>query len=97
MPLFYHKLGKIPHKRHIRFSETRRPLYYEQLLAMIGFECIQIPITSNRPTMAKEIRGSYSVKPEIALETILKSYRLKGSKSPHNPITRQQNDRISQQ
>jgi homogentisate 1,2-dioxygenase len=35
--------------------------------------------------MVKEIRGSYSVKPEIALENHLKSYRLKGFQVPPQP------------
>ncbi|MFM2041206.1 MAG: hypothetical protein RLZZ493_1795, partial [Bacteroidota bacterium] len=34
---FYHKLGKIPHKRHIQFEKENGALYYEQLFGTEGF------------------------------------------------------------
>jgi hypothetical protein len=37
MPL-YHKLGKIPHKRHTTFRKEDGSLYYEQLFGTIGFD-----------------------------------------------------------
>jgi homogentisate 1,2-dioxygenase len=76
---FYHKLGKIPHKRHTVFRKPDGSLYSEQLFGTIGFDGMYTnSYHEHRPTMVKEIRGSYSVKPEIALENHLKSYRLKG-------------------
>jgi len=76
---FYHKMGSIPHKRHTVFKKPDGSLYYEQLFGTIGFDGMSTnSYHEHRPTMVKEIRDSYSVKPEIALENHLKSYRLKG-------------------
>ncbi|AZQ43405.1 homogentisate 1,2-dioxygenase [Nonlabens ponticola] len=76
---FYHKLGKIPHKRHTVFRKPDGSLYHEQLFGTIGFDGMYTnSYHEHRPTMVKEIRNSYSVKPEIALENHIKSYRLKG-------------------
>ncbi|SVE27649.1 uncharacterized protein METZ01_LOCUS480503, partial [marine metagenome] len=35
---FYHKLGKIPHKRHTTFQKKDGSLHYEELFGTIGFE-----------------------------------------------------------
>ena len=37
MPI-YHKLGKIPQKRHTQFEKPDGSLYYEQLFGTIGFD-----------------------------------------------------------
>ena len=37
MPV-YHKLGKIPRKRHVQFRKENGNLYYEQLFGTIGFD-----------------------------------------------------------
>ena len=37
MPI-YHKLGKIPSKRHTIFEKPGGGLYYEQLFGTIGFD-----------------------------------------------------------
>ena len=34
---FYHKLGKVPPKRHTQFRKENGELYYEQLFGTIGF------------------------------------------------------------
>ncbi|WP_298950870.1 homogentisate 1,2-dioxygenase [uncultured Nonlabens sp.] len=76
---FYHKLGKIPPKRHTQFRKPDGSLYSEQLFGTIGFDGMSTnSYHEYRPTMVKEIRNQYSVKPEIALENHMKSYRLKG-------------------
>ncbi|WP_292890023.1 homogentisate 1,2-dioxygenase [Nonlabens sp.] len=76
---FYHKLGKIPPKRHTQFRKPDGSLYSEQLFGTIGFEGTSTnSYHMYRPTMVKEIKNQYSVKPEIALKNHLKSYRLKG-------------------
>lgn len=80
---FYHKLGNIPPKRHTIFKKPDGSLYYEQLFGTIGFDGMSTnSYHVHRPTMVKEIRGQYSIKPEIALENHLKSYRLKGFQVP---------------
>ena len=79
-------MGSIPHKRHTVFRKPDGSLYYEQLFGTIGFDGMSTnSYHEHRPTMVKEIRGSYSVKPEIALENHLKSYRLKGFQVPPQP------------
>jgi homogentisate 1,2-dioxygenase len=83
---FYHKIGNIPHKRHTVFKKPDGSLYYEQLFGTIGFDGMYTnSYHEHRPTMVREIRNSYSVKPEIALENHLKSYRLKGFQVPPQP------------
>ncbi|GAK88520.1 homogentisate 1,2-dioxygenase [Nonlabens ulvanivorans] len=76
---FYHKLGKIPPKRHTVFRKPNGELYSEQLFGTIGFDGMSTnSYHVHRPTMVKEIKGQYSVKPEIALENHIKSYRFRG-------------------
>lgn len=76
---FYHKLGKIPPKRHTQFRKPDGTLYSEQLFGTIGFDGMSTnSYHVHRPTMVKEIRNQHSVKPEIALKNHIKSYRLRG-------------------
>src|SRR5680860_776408 len=76
---FYHKLGNIPPKRHTVFKKPDGSLYYEQLFGTIGFDGMYSNMYhEQRPTQLKEIRGSYDVKPKIAIENNIKSYRLRG-------------------
>ncbi|WP_299259483.1 homogentisate 1,2-dioxygenase [uncultured Aquimarina sp.] len=78
---FYHSLGKIPPKRHTIFRKPDGNLYYEQLFGTIGFDGMSTNSYHNhRPTQLKEIKGSYSVAPEIAINNNIKSYRLHGFK-----------------
>ncbi len=78
MPL-YHTLGKIPHKRHTIFKNDAGNHHYEQLFGTVGFVGMSsLLYHTHRPTMVKNILGSYSVEPKIAIEKNLKSYRLKG-------------------
>lgn len=76
---FYHKLGKIPHKRHTQFRKPNGELYSEQLFGTIGFDGMSTnSYHEQRPTQVKEILGQYSVKPEIAKENNMQAYRFKG-------------------
>ena len=76
---FYHKLGKIPPKRHTQFRKKDGSLYYEQLFGTIGFDGMSTnSYHEHRPTMVKEIRKQYSVKPKIAKANNIQSYRLRG-------------------
>jgi len=82
MPL-YHQLGKIPHKRHTVFKNEQGDFYYEQLFGTVGFDGMYTNMYHvHRPTQVKEIRGSYSVAPEIARENNIQSYRLRGFQVP---------------
>jgi len=76
---FYHKLGKIPEKRHIQFRKPNGELYYEQLFGTVGFDGMYSNMYHvHRPTQVKEIRKQYSVAPEIAKPNNMQSYRLYG-------------------
>lgn len=76
---FYHKLGEIPPKRHTQFRKPDGTLYSEQLFGTIGFDGMSTnSYHVHRPTQVKEIRKQYSVKPEIAKENNMQSYRFKG-------------------
>ncbi len=76
---FYHKLGKIPPKRHTQFRKPDGSLYSEQLFGTVGFDGMYCNIYhENRPTQVKEIKKQYSVAPKIVKSNNLHSLRLKG-------------------
>ena len=78
MPI-YHKLGKIPAKRHVQFKKPDGGLYYEQLFGTIGFDGMStLMYQMHRPTMVKEILSETDVKPKIAVEKGIKARLLKG-------------------
>lgn len=82
MPL-YHKLGNIPPKRHTIFKKPDGSYYYEQLFGTIGFDGMSTNMYhEHRPTQVKEIKGSYSIAPKIAIANNIKSYRLRGFEVP---------------
>ena len=61
--VFYHKLGKIPHKRHTVFRKGDGSLYHEHLMGTLGFALIFIRISIVIPdpeTLAK-ITGPVSM------------------------------------
>ena len=66
---FYHKLGKIPNKRHTVFRQADGRLYHEQLFGTIGFDGMSsLLYHADPPTDVKDILNTVSVAPEIALE-----------------------------
>ncbi len=78
MPI-YHKLGKIPAKRHTIFKSPNGDYYYEQLFGTEGFQGMaSLLYHLHRPTQVKEVLKSYSVKPKIAVEHNLTSRKLMG-------------------
>jgi homogentisate 1,2-dioxygenase len=82
MPI-YHKLGKIPSKRHTQFEKPNGGLYYEQLFGTIGFDGMSaLMYHLYRPTMVKEIVSETDVSPKIALEKSIKARLLKGFEVP---------------
>lgn len=82
MPI-YHKLGKIPHKRHIQFRKPDGELYYEQLFGTIGFDGMSSLLYHNhRPTMVKELGASIDMTPQIAVEKSVRSRKLIGYDVP---------------
>jgi homogentisate 1,2-dioxygenase len=82
MPI-YHKLGKIPQKRHTQFRKTDGGLYYEQLFGTIGFDGMSsLMYQIHRPTMVREILSETNVAPKIAVEKGMKARLLKGFEIP---------------
>jgi homogentisate 1,2-dioxygenase len=78
MPI-YHKLGKIPQKRHTQFRKPDGGLYYEQLFGTIGFDGMSSLLYQvHRPTMVKEILTETNVAPKIAVEKSIKARLLQG-------------------
>ena len=78
MPI-YHKLGKIPEKRHTQFRKPDGSLYYEQLFGTIGFDGMSSLLYHHqRPTMVKDILSTTDVTPKIAVEKNIKSRKLIG-------------------
>ena len=78
---FYHKLGKIPQKRHIQFKKPNGEFYYEQLFGTIGFDGMSTnSYHEQRPTKVKSIQKQYSIAPKIAKTNNIQSYRLHGFK-----------------
>ena len=64
---FYHKLGKIPPKRHTQFRKPDGSLYSEQLFGTIGFDGMSTnSYHEHAPTKVKAIKKQYSVAPKIA-------------------------------
>lgn len=78
MPI-YHKVGKIPHKRHTVFQSPKKKHYYEQLFGTEGFSGMSSLLYHvHRPTQIKEIVRSYSVAPKIAVEKNIRPMLLEG-------------------
>ena len=78
MPI-YHKLGKIPPKRHTQFEKPDGGLYYEQLFGTIGFDGMSsLSYHVHRPTQVKEIGEALDVSPKIAVEKNITSRKFIG-------------------
>ena len=80
---FYHKLGKIPHKRHTTFKKPDGGYYYEQLFGTEGFSGMSSLLYHvHRPTQVKVIKDPKDFRPKAALEHNITSRMLEGFKVP---------------
>ena len=78
MPI-YHRLGKLPPKRHTQFRKPDGNLYYEQLFGTVGFDGMSsLMYHVGRPTQVKEIRGKQDVSPKIAEAKTITARKLLG-------------------
>ena len=76
MPI-YHRLGKIPSKRHTQFRQPSGALYNEQLFGTIGFDGMSSLLYHiHRPTMVAEIGKTTDVSPKISVEKNLTARKL---------------------
>ncbi len=82
---FYHKLGKIPPKRHTTFEKPEGGLYQEELFGTLGFSGMSSLIYHiNPPTIVTQPIKSYDVSPKIAIEKNMKALSLKGFSLPQS-------------
>lgn len=80
---FYHKLGKIPSKRHIQFRQADGSLYQEQLFGTIGFDGMSSLLYHiHPPTVVNEILEEKNIAPEIAIEKNMVMRSLQGFNVP---------------
>jgi homogentisate 1,2-dioxygenase len=76
---FYHKMGKIPHKRHTVFRQDNGSLHHEQLFGTIGLDGMSSLLYHlHPPTVVKSIGETKDLNPEIALDKDLQMRSLKG-------------------
>ena len=76
---FYHKLGKIPPKRHTQFEKPEGGLYYEQLFGTEGFHGFaSLLYHVHRPTQVKAIAAPIDLTPVAALDKHVKAQMLRG-------------------
>lgn len=76
---FYHKLGRIPHKRHITFKKDSGEYYYEQLFGTEGFHGFSsLLYHTHRPTQVKSIGEPIDLTPKAALDKHVKAQMLRG-------------------
>jgi homogentisate 1,2-dioxygenase len=77
MPV-YHKLGKIPQKRHVQFKQPNGTLYKEQVIGTEGFSGISsILYHINPPTKVKAIKGITELKREPWEEKTLRHFHFR--------------------
>lgn len=76
---FYHKLGKIPPKRHTQFEKASGGLYYEQLFGTEGFSGFSsLLYHEHRPTMVKAMKDPVDVSPKAAVENNIAARMIQG-------------------
>ena len=75
----YHKLGKIPPKRHTTFRKKDGSLYQEELFGTAGFAGMSSLIYHiNPPTVVNSVKEIGSVMPKIAREKNMQALSFKG-------------------
>ena len=76
---FYHKIGKIPPKRHTVFKNPDGGIYHEQLFGTIGFDGMSSLLYHIQPpTAVIKIVQQKSVAPEIGLDKNMQMRSLQG-------------------
>ncbi len=77
--MFYHRLGKIPRKRHVQFRKENGGLYAEELVGTQGFSGVSALVYHlHPPTIVKEKGDPYPVAPKIAIEKNLEALSFQG-------------------
>lgn len=78
--MFYHRLGKIPRKRHVQFrQEGNGQLYAEELIGTQGFSGVSSLVYHlHPPTIVKHRGDPYPVAPRVAIEKNLQALSFQG-------------------
>lgn len=80
---FYHRIGKVPSKRHVVFRQPTGDLYQEELVGTQGFGGLSSLVYHlHPPTRVRQVGDPYSVKPEIAVETNMQALSFRGYDVP---------------
>ena len=76
---FYHKLGKVPRKRHVQYRKPDGGLYAEQLVSTEGFaDDYSLVYHTHPPTLVKQIDKEFSVAPEVEIDKNMQHRSFKG-------------------
>lgn len=79
----YHKLGKIPPKRHIQFRKEDGSLFYEELFGTEGFSSdSSLLYHLHPPTQVKDVKDLADVAPVAGVTHNIKSRKLKANTFP---------------
>lgn len=79
--MYYHRLGKIPPKRHTQFRQPDGSLYKEELVSSEGFSGIYSNLYHiNAPTRIKEVKEPVKYGPKIIKDYTLRQTHLNTSK-----------------
>ncbi len=82
MPL-YHRLGKVPNKRHTIFRRPDGGFYYEQLFGTEGFSGMSSLLYHlRRPTRVKAVLDPIPVSPKVAVPQNMTARKFKGFDIP---------------
>ncbi len=75
---YYHKLGRIPAKRHVAFRKDDGSLYCEHLMGNLGFTGLQsLLYTLRRPTTVKKIEVAWTTPWEAGSVNSLELHHIK--------------------
>jgi len=75
----YHKMGKIPHKRHTTFKKEDGSLFQEELFGTAGFAGMSSLIYHlYPPTVVSEIKKVKDLTPKVAIDKNMKALSFKG-------------------
>lgn len=77
----YHKLGKIPHKRHTIFKGEDGQLRYEELFGNEGFSgSSSLLYHVHRPTQVTQVAKPVNIEPVVKVSDNITSRKIKGEK-----------------
>ena len=80
---FYHRMGRIPAKRHIVFRQPDGSLYQEELVGTEGFSGMSSLVYHlHAPTQIRQIQAPVTIAPKIAVENNLYPMKFTGFDLP---------------